>query len=86
MTARKRKEDTRKKILAGALVLAEQDLTIRAWLTRTLNRALKRSDERALFGLPPLPEEPGVPLQADAPPTFGKKAPGAKSTREDESV
>jgi hypothetical protein len=66
--------------------LSEEDPAIRRWLERTIDKVLKRVDERALFGLPPLPEEPGTPLQPGTPPAFGKKAPGAKATREGEPV
>jgi hypothetical protein len=51
---RQRKEDTRRKILVGAVVLAriEQgrfpEADLRAWLDETLTRA----DDRALFELP----------------------------------
>jgi hypothetical protein len=50
---RARREDTRRKILVGAIVLAKVDQgvieesTLRAWL----KGALKRPDDRALFGL-----------------------------------
>ena len=50
----------------GALVLAEEDPAIRLWLSRTINRAVKRADERALFGLAPLPGEPATPQKSDA--------------------
>jgi hypothetical protein len=82
--AHKRRQDTRRKILAGALVLTEEDPTIRAWLKRTVDKALKRGDERALFGLPPLPEEPGAPQQAGQPGSFGKKQPNTKVSNEGE--
>ena len=64
---RKRRQETRKKIIAGALVLAEEDPAIRLWLSRTINRAVKRPDERALFGLAPLPAEPSAPQRAEKP-------------------
>jgi len=82
--ARKRREDTRRKIIAGALVLAEQDPTIKEWLNRTVAKVLTRNDERALFGLPLLPTEPAPPQQPGKPGTFGKKPPGTKAAREDE--
>jgi hypothetical protein len=50
---RARKDDTRRKILIGAIVLARVDqgtlpaAELRAWLDATLTRA----DDRALFGL-----------------------------------
>ena len=52
-----RKNDTRRKILLGATVMVRIDRgeleqkTVDAWLERSLTRA----DDRALFGLPPLP-------------------------------
>lgn len=52
-----RKDDTRRKILIGALVLkaTETDPQLKTRLDQLL-RSLKRNDERALFNLPPLPE------------------------------
>jgi hypothetical protein len=50
---RARRDDTRRKILVGAIVLAKvdqgvlQDSVLRAWL----DGALTRADDRALFGL-----------------------------------
>lgn len=50
---RTRREETRRKILVGAIVLAKVDQevlaesTLRGWL----DKALTRSDDRALFGL-----------------------------------
>jgi hypothetical protein len=50
---RKRKDDTRRKILVGAIVLAKVDQgefpqdRLRAWL----DAALTREDDRGLFGL-----------------------------------
>ena len=52
---RARQDDTRRKILAGAIVLAKVDQgvldrsTFHAWL----DAALTRPDDRALFDLPP---------------------------------
>jgi hypothetical protein len=63
---RKRRQDTRRKIIAGALVLAEQDPAIKAWLSKTLAKVLIRNDERELFGLAPLPAEPTAPQKTDA--------------------
>lgn len=53
-----RKKDTRRKILAGAMVLelmAQNDEAGRKVLAR-LDGFLKRADDRALFGLAPLPD------------------------------
>lgn len=51
---RKRTEDTRRKILAGALVLElmEQDQQTKQKFLARLDRYLTRADDRALFGLP----------------------------------
>ena len=52
---RVRRDDLRRKILVGAVVLAKveqggfQDATLREWL----DAALTRADDRALFGLTP---------------------------------
>jgi hypothetical protein len=53
---RARKDDTRRKILAGAIVLAkvEQGVIDAATFTGWLDSALTRADDRALFELPPL--------------------------------
>jgi prefoldin subunit 5 len=54
---RERKADTRRKILVGAVVMAKveqkamDDKLLRGWL----DQALSRSDDRALFDLPPRP-------------------------------
>ena len=54
------KDDTRKKILAGAIALAKADQgeldpkLFRSWLDQGLTRA----DDRALFDLPPSPKRP----------------------------
>ena len=55
----------RRKIIAGALVLSEEDPAIKAWLSRTVAKVLTRDDERALFGLAPLPAEPSASQKAD---------------------
>ncbi len=54
-SARARKDDTRRKILVGAILLAKveagefESRTLRRWL----DKALIRADDRALFSLPP---------------------------------
>jgi large subunit ribosomal protein L7/L12 len=55
----KRSDDTRRKILAGALVLdmMERDEAARHRFLERLDKYLKRADDRALFDLPPLPSE-----------------------------
>lgn len=52
--------DTRRKILAGAMVLAqaEADEAARAQLMEQLGSYLTRADDRALFGLAPLLVQP----------------------------
>jgi prefoldin subunit 5 len=51
---RERKQDTRRKILVGAIVMAkvEQKVMDEKLLRGWLNEALTRPDDRALFGLP----------------------------------
>ena len=51
---RERKDDTRRKILIGAIVLArvDQGRISQADLTAWLDEALTRPDDRALFDLP----------------------------------
>ena len=57
LSRRARKDDTRRKILAGAIVLTKVDQgeldpkLFRSWL----DQGLPRSDDRALFDLPVLP-------------------------------
>ena len=55
----KRSNDTRRKILAGALVLdmMERDEATRQRFLERLDKYLKRADDRELFGLNPLPAE-----------------------------
>lgn len=52
-----RAEDTRRKILVGAAVLAavERGELSRDQITALLNNSLTRADDRALFNLPPSP-------------------------------
>ena len=50
---RNRKADTRRKILAGAIVLARAEQGRLPELTGWLDDALTRDDDRALFELPP---------------------------------
>jgi hypothetical protein len=57
---RQRKEDTRRKILIGAIVLTkiEQGAMDEKQLKGWLDKALTRADDRALFGLSPKPASP----------------------------
>jgi large subunit ribosomal protein L7/L12 len=56
-----RQADTRRKILAGAIVLAqiESDAVAKAKFREWLDASLSRDDDRALFGLPPVSRIPG---------------------------
>lgn len=62
-TAQERKNDTRRKVLIGAmyLELGEKDAELKARTIKRLGQFLKRTDDRALFGLPPLTTEPKAP-------------------------
>jgi hypothetical protein len=53
--AQERKIETRRKILAGAMVLHYQqtDDKARSWVERKMDGFLERDQDRALFGLPP---------------------------------
>jgi hypothetical protein len=53
LASRQRKDDTRRKILIGAILLAkiEQGQFEERQLRRRLDKALTRKDDRALFGL-----------------------------------
>ena len=53
-----RKNDTRRKILAGAIVLAkvEHGVFADAQFRKWMDEALTRDDDRALFNLPPKPD------------------------------
>ncbi len=61
--AQERKNDTRRKILVGAmyLELGEKDADLKALTIKRLSQFLERADDRALFGLPPLASEPKSP-------------------------
>lgn len=48
----KRKADTRRKVIAGALALEHQDPSFKATLQRLLNEHVTRPEDRALFDLP----------------------------------
>lgn len=54
-----RKRDTRRKIVAGAIVLthAELDPEFNAQLSRLLAKHVTRPEDRELFDLDPVPEE-----------------------------
>jgi hypothetical protein len=56
-----RNADTRRKFLAGAIVLAqiEGDAVAKAQFRAWLDVSLTRDDDRALFELPPVSREPG---------------------------
>ena len=56
-----RKEDTRRKIIAGALALTHMDTEPGSEFAYTmhklLDRYVTRNEDRELFALPPLPED-----------------------------
>jgi hypothetical protein len=60
----KRADDTRRKILAGAMTLefSGRDEETRLRFIKQMDKFLVRSDDRALFGLPPLPPVDGQKL------------------------
>ena len=57
---RRRTADTRRKILVGAVILAkvERGEWPQEHLHELMDQALTRTDDRALFGLLPIPTEP----------------------------
>ena len=57
----KRSDDTRRKILAGAMVLevSDRDEEARFRFMERMDKFLTRPDDRALFSLPPLPQVAG---------------------------
>ena len=58
---RARKEETRRKVLVGAVILAEAERSEAAKqrLQALLDKHLVRPIDRAVFGLPPRPGQPG---------------------------
>ena len=71
---KERNDDTRRKILTGALVIeeAKKQAGVQKFLDGLRNRDLIRADDRALFGLAPLPDN----ASAAAPASDGSPAPG----------
>lgn len=59
---RQRSEETRRKILVGAVILAkvERGEWPKERLRELMDQALTRADDRALFGLLPVPAEAGI--------------------------
>lgn len=59
--AQERKSDTRREILAGAMILHHQqtDEKARGWVDRKLDEFLERDQDRALFGLSPRAKKEG---------------------------
>jgi len=55
---KQRKDDTRRKILIGAVVMAELEVSdkLKPAIDKLLAERLTRDDDRALFGLWPLPK------------------------------
>ena len=66
---RQRSEETRRKILVGAVILAkvERGEWPKERLRETMDQALTRADDRALFGLLPVQAKPGTQPQNTAP-------------------
>lgn len=56
MKSQARKDDTRRKIIAGALALEHQDSGFQATLHKLIGENVERDADRALFGLDPLPD------------------------------
>ena len=75
LTAKKRKDDTRRKIIAGALALEhmEKDHGFRETMTRLLRDHVKESD-KALFNpeLSPPPAAPTAPQEQRHPSEFNR--------------
>ena len=65
-----RQQDTRRKVLAGAMVLdmMERDEATRQRFTERLDKYLTRADDRALFGLPERAEPPAKAAVQSVPP------------------
>lgn len=83
LTQAARKEDTRRKILAGSWALdrAEKSEEFRAEMYRDLGRAwLVRDDDRELFGLEPLT---AAEKEQRTIPSGPRKKPGADETASD---
>ncbi len=66
---RQRSDDTRRKILVGAVILAkiEHGEWPKERLREWMDQALTRADDRALFGLLPTPSEPETRPRNTAP-------------------
>lgn len=82
---RERKEDTRRKILAGAWVLSQVECGAlsRESLQRSLDRFLSRPDDRALFGLAPTARGP---LDGDDPATAAGSPAGCVCSNDERSI
>lgn len=66
---KQRKDDTRRKILLGAVVMAEieKDVRLKLEIDKLLAARLTRDDDRELFGLSPLPKQEGDGQAAPTP-------------------
>jgi len=58
LSSKSRKDDTRRKILIGSVLqkAAKEDTALEGTINTLLRSELTRNDDRALFGLSPLPE------------------------------
>ena len=69
LAQKQRRDDTRRKIIAGALALTHRDenpdTEFAAILDRLLNRYVERDSDRALFDLEPLPQNDNAETQSD---------------------
>lgn len=71
-----RKDDARRKVLVGALVLkaVESNQNQKLWLDGLLDNGLKRDDDRKLFNMPPLAAPAAAPENAKAAPAAAAPA------------
>jgi hypothetical protein len=81
---RERKEDTRRKILAGAAVLdeAEHHPEFNVALIGLLGRFLLRPDDRALFGLLPSEKPEEAAVSSPSPMAISQHIQGSDSSEE----
>jgi len=75
-SAQARKDDARRKVLVGALVLKAIELNPnqKLWVEALLDNSLKRDDERKLFNMPPLAAPGAAPEKAKIAPAAAAPA------------